>query len=267
MTLIQLLSDLHLEVEREADQPLYTYDFPKSPDCDILALLGDIGWTRDDRLFDWLETQLSRFKRVFFVLGNHEPYVSTLEESEARLEAFAQKSSSNHQSDPSKGEFIFLNRKRYDLSPDITILGCTLWSRLNPDDLDILSWSLTDFKRIEGFTPEKYQAAHEQDREWLRNTIESIRKEEGHRRIVVFTHHAPTIEGTGDPKFLGGPTNSAFATELTKEEWWGPPISLWAFGHTHFSCDFERGGVRVVSNQRGYKEGAKDFEQVKVLSI
>lgn len=72
---IQLLSDLHLEIERSSS-PLYTYDFKAS--APALALLGDIGWTRDDRLFKWLLLQLKHFKRVFFVRGNHEPYVSTL---------------------------------------------------------------------------------------------------------------------------------------------------------------------------------------------
>jgi len=72
---IQLLSDLHLEIER-GSRPLYEYDFPAH--APNLALLGDIGWTRDSRLFEWLEAQLARFRRVFFVSGNHEPYVSTL---------------------------------------------------------------------------------------------------------------------------------------------------------------------------------------------
>jgi UDP-2,3-diacylglucosamine pyrophosphatase LpxH len=80
---IQLLSDLHLEVER-GDQPLYTLDFPAC--APNLALLGDIGWTRDERLFIWLELQLTRFERVFFISGNHEPYVGTLVSKHAESE-------------------------------------------------------------------------------------------------------------------------------------------------------------------------------------
>lgn len=71
----QVLSDLHLEVERGSTPP-YTFDFPVT--APNLALLGDIGWTRDERLFEWLELQLSRFERVFFVIGNHEPRFLTL---------------------------------------------------------------------------------------------------------------------------------------------------------------------------------------------
>lgn len=86
---IQLLSDLHLEIERSpssatqadsgtdaAELGLYHYDFPAV--APILALLGDIGTTIDDRLLDWLREQLTRFELVFFLPGNHEPYWSTI---------------------------------------------------------------------------------------------------------------------------------------------------------------------------------------------
>ena len=60
---IQVLSDLHLELSRVSSLP-YFFDFPVK--ADTLALLGDIGLTHDDRLFDWLRAQLRRFKLVFF---------------------------------------------------------------------------------------------------------------------------------------------------------------------------------------------------------
>ena len=76
---IQILSDLHLEVGRPTIGGGYTtfeYDFPAK--ADVLALLGDIGTTNDDRFFDWLRAQLRRFKLVFFLSGNHEAYRSSL---------------------------------------------------------------------------------------------------------------------------------------------------------------------------------------------
>jgi len=85
---------------------------------------------------------------------------------------------------------------------------------------------------------------------------------------VVFTHHAPTLLGTGDPKYVGGPTNSAFATELTEEPGWtSGNVVLWAFGDTHWSCDFEREGVRVYSNQRGYCNGGEGYNDTEVVDI
>ena len=69
---IQLLSDLHLEIERPYAGPgkeFYYYEFPAVAEC--LALLGDIGCTMDDRLFTWLRVQLQKFKTVLYVAGNH----------------------------------------------------------------------------------------------------------------------------------------------------------------------------------------------------
>ncbi|TFK59203.1 hypothetical protein BDN72DRAFT_851391 [Pluteus cervinus] len=169
--------------------------------------------------------------------------------------------------DEQNGELILLTQTRYDVSDDLTIIGCTLWSALNREDLDILSWSMTDFKRITSFSIEAYQAAHIAHRVWLNSTVENIRTQEPHRRVVVFTHHAPTTEGTSDPRFQGGPNNSAFSSELTSEPCWGPPVVLWGFGHTHWACDFVRSGVRVMSNPRGYDVGAQGYDATKVLEL
>lgn len=77
---IQILSDIHLEVPRYSIQVAhglrYEFDFPVV--AENLALLGDIGCTKDIRLLSWLEAQLRRFRRVFFVMGNHEPYGSSV---------------------------------------------------------------------------------------------------------------------------------------------------------------------------------------------
>ena len=69
---IQILSDLHLEIERPGSIPgneFYSYDFPA--ESEILALLGDIGYAIHERLFRWLRVQLNRFEYVFYVIGNH----------------------------------------------------------------------------------------------------------------------------------------------------------------------------------------------------
>ncbi|GJJ14520.1 hypothetical protein Clacol_008784 [Clathrus columnatus] len=257
---LQLISDLHLEMG-ENENTLYRYNLPQcAPD---LALLGDIGCTKDPRLFEWLDLQLTRFKRVFFIMGHHEAYGLSLHDSIAAFEAFESKASSIHASDPSMGEFIFLNRKRYDVNPNLTILGCTLWSSLDPNYLDIFSEIVNDFRYIKDFGEEEYQAAHENDLSWLSNTIESIRQEgRGGRDVVVFTHHAPTFEGTSDPEYLGTFADSVYATELTELPLWGPPVTLWMHGHTHWCCDFERNAVRIISNPRGYYREITRFAEM-----
>ena len=87
---------------------------------------------RDERLFEWLELQLSRFERVFCIIGNHELRFLTLvseffsyvlilisslptqEENLMHLESFAVRFLPITHG--SNGEFIFLHTRRYDLS-------------------------------------------------------------------------------------------------------------------------------------------------------
>lgn len=71
---IQLLSDLHLGDDLAsgshcASGQAYVYEIP--PQVEYLALLGDTGCTCDDRLFTWIDVQLSKFKVVLFLSGNH----------------------------------------------------------------------------------------------------------------------------------------------------------------------------------------------------
>src|SRR6266581_4073520 len=82
---IQVLSDIHLEIERSQDTVEYE-TFKVTPVAPILALLGDIGTANDPRLFEFIRTQLHQFKAVLYVLGNHEfywnSYVSSILPSE-----------------------------------------------------------------------------------------------------------------------------------------------------------------------------------------
>ena len=151
---------------------------------------------------------------------------------------------------------------RYDVSPSLTILGCTLWAALDPKDDDIHKWSVTDFKCISGFKTDDFRKAHKHEVDWLA-------REESHCRVLVMTHHAPALEGTRNPKFAGSDLNkSAFATELVDEACWDlERVRVWMFGHTHWTCDFIKEGIRVVINQRGYTRGAPGFTETKVIEV
>lgn len=163
---------------------------------------------------------------------------------------------------------MFLNRTRFDLSPEFTVLGCTLWSALAPTEQGHLASSMKDFKYINGFDPAARTALHLSDVAWLNQNVTEIAKEEPQRKILIFTHHAPTLEGTSDPKFAGQSSASAFATELVDEPCWrSGTVLLWAFGHTHWCCDFERKGVRVYSNQRGNQEGRAEYDPCKCVIL
>lgn len=244
-TSFQCVSDLHLEINQQ-----YAFELPVS--SKHLVLAGDIGRLQDyDKYHDFLERQASKFDKVFLVLGNHEFYNQSFESGLERAKQLERASSSN-------GRIILLNQTRYDM-PDtrVTILGCTLWSRIPEDAREIVHAKIQDFKHIQDWSIDKHNAAHESDLAWLRQEVRAIQQENNQatkkseaRSIVVVTHHAPSLDGTSSPQHSENPWRSAFGTDVLSENWKG--VKAWVFGHTHYTTEFEEGGIKVVSNQRGY---------------
>ena len=88
----------------------------------------------------------------------------------------------------------------------------------------------------------------------------------------MLTHHSPTLDARAvDPRHRGSAIQAGFATDLRGEPCWeSGRVRAWAFGHTHFNCDFvdERTGKRVVANQRGYYfSQSAGFAADKVVEI
>jgi hypothetical protein len=249
----QIVSDLHLETPLTTPQ----YDsFGLNVQADNLFLLGDIGLVVDAGLFRFLRRILehNRGCRIFYVLGNHEPYRTTYEHAHKLLRGFEQEAA-----DEFGGRFKVLCRDRYDLDDTITILGCTLWSAIQHEQTSDIAQRSTDLNKevgIKDWTLERHRAEHEKDLAWLNSQISAIEKDEPHRQIVVATHYSPTIDPrANNPQHKGSTVSSNFVTDLSREPCWiSSTVKLWAFGHTHYSCDYrdEETGKLVVANQRGY---------------
>lgn len=259
---IQILSDLHLENPAAYDR------FEIIPSAPYLALLGDIGQANDERLFGFFRAQLPKFRTVFALLGNHEPYDSSWESTKTRFKDFQQTMDEEHGS----GKFVFLDQTRIDLSAEVTILGCTLYSHVVPDEFDHVSFGLNDFHYIKDWTVDQHNTAHASDLSWLNQQVQEITAKDPQRKIVVLTHHSPTLDKrTRDQAHMNSKISSGFMSDLSNQQCWNSPIvKIWAYGHTHFNCDFldEVTGKRLVSNQRGYYfSQAKTLDSNKVVTL
>ncbi|KAM3527780.1 hypothetical protein MY4038_006163 [Beauveria bassiana] len=98
---------------------------------------------------------------------------------------------------------------------------------------------------------ESHREAHRSDVDWLNAEVECIARLEPHREVLVFTHYCPlTNEDVTDPLHRSSAISSGFMTDLSTELCWkAPVVKVWAFGHTHFNCDFQdENGKRVMSN-------------------
>ena len=182
---------------------------------------------------------------VFLVLGNHE-FFGTSRSKGLELAA-------SLETEPQCfGKLHVMNKTQVDLEElNIVLLGCTLHSRIPSNDQLMVQMKISDFQHIEGWKPSNHTFEHEIDVTWLQQEIKHIRADHPHRKIVVITHHAPTIKGTSKPSDAGNPWSSAFATELLVGGQFSE-VQCWVSGHTHFCSEFKRGGVWLVGNQRGY---------------
>ena len=257
------MSDLHLESGSGYDT------FMIEPRAPYLALLGDVGNTRDDKLYKFFETQLRRFQKVFFLLGNHEPYHSSFPKSKERVIAFEKSWNETRLSNTTLGEFVFLDQKRYDINPNVTILGCTLFSHITSEQKETVSFGLWDFYDIAEWTVEDHTKARHSDLTWLQSQLTTLSKDDVKRHVFVMTHHSPTIAAeVCDPKHGNSNISSGFASDLVPGTRGLEGINVWAFGHTHFNCDFMMGSMRVCTNQRGYYfKVAEGFDGGMVVSI
>lgn len=246
-TSFQILSDLHLETHS-------SYNFPIKHTAQNLALLGDIGLFAHDGLFQFLQRQLNRYWNVIFILGNHEPHGTSWELAKARVRAFEAKMQTLRRSS-TIGNFMFLDQGRWDVNETLTVLGCTLFSNISSSQRVEVEKRLRDFRETRDWTVEDHVAAHRSDLNWLNDQVKAISEAEPQRKIAVFSHYSPTLDGHAvAPEHRDSPVSSAFATDLSQEQCWtNPAVVFWAFGHTHFNCDFtDMHGKRVVANQKGY---------------
>lgn len=218
----------------------------------ILPFLGILATSPTTNSFSFLEDQLSRYTIVFFLLGNHDPYHLSFKVAKAKMHSFQALMDKRSL----MGKFVFLDQTRYDVTKYLTVLGCTLFSRISFRQEFAIESRLVDFKDILRWTVDHHNAAHESDVEWLNAQVSAIAKDEPQRRIVIFTHHSPSVDSRcTDPKHVGSDVSMGFATDLSHHEsWTNSAVVAWAFGHTHFNCAFtDTNGKAIVSNQKGYR--------------
>jgi predicted phosphodiesterase len=260
MVKIQILSDLHLETPAAYDA------FVITPTAEYLALLGDIGHTKDVGLMEFLRKHMTKFKIMFYVLGNHEPYHSSYAASKQHLLTLQAETEQQ-----ASGKFILLDQTRYNLSPTVSILGCSLFSKITAAQRDSVSFGLNDLYHIENWTVDEHVQKHESELHWLNAEVQKL-GEEPDRKIIIMSHYSPTVDHRSvNPKHKSSTISSGFMTDLSQEICFSSErVTVWAFGHTHFNCDFENEAhqTRLVTNQRGYcLTQSNGFDQGKILEV
>lgn len=254
MPSLQVLSDVHLE----ARPSNMRFDDILTPAADILALVGDIGsplLPSFEAFFVWC---VSRFKRVYFVHGNHELYNTSHIPATCMIAIMQQICE--------RVGVVYLHN-RVDVYCNVYFVGSTLWSEV-PDIAESKVMSvMNDYKYIYTLhdttaTVQDTNAEFVKNKQFLETEIRRANKL-GYRP-VIFTHHAPSTQQTSHPKHHGSLVSTAFATDLYGSS---SNIQLWVAGHTHFNYDHTNAGYRLISNQMGYGEPIAKYNRQLCLNI
>ncbi|KAB5586201.1 hypothetical protein GE09DRAFT_1210776 [Coniochaeta sp. 2T2.1] len=265
---IQILSDLHLESPKAYDT------FEVTPSAPYLALLGDIGLAARHK-----DDLLAFLKRLNSASSAPWPEVLSILRDFER-DVANNNSNNNNRESPPLGTFVLLDRAvfRPPDAPATVVLGCSLFSAVPPESAAAVGDGLTDFYHTgASWDVAAHNNAHARDLAWLNTRVAELENDAaGVETIVVLTHWSPTRDLCAiDSRHAGSPISSAFSTNLSSERCFtSPKVKVWAFGHTHYNCDFmvERGNgagpLRLVTNQRGYYfQQSPGFDKMKKIDL
>lgn len=270
MATIQILSDLHLEISRSYES------FDIEPAAPLLALLGDIGTIEKHKTecLAFFTRQLKQFAAVLFVPGNHETYHSSWPVTLAILREYEK----DVRNDPSLGNFVLLDRTTYLVpNANVAILGCSLFSFVPLERKMEVFQGLNDFYLTgPDWDVDAHNAAHQRDLAWLNAQVAELEQRIDVETVLILTHWSPSTDSrASDPRHAGSSISSAFSTDLSGEPCFtNNKVKAWAFGHTHYNCDFlvetqqRRTPLRILTNQRGYAVAQADgFDGAKTIKF
>ena len=243
---IQIFSDIHIEL------------WDKLPIIPIKAkylfLAGDICQLNHLLFYPFLSFCSKNWEKVFYIPGNHEFYSNRKNYNELNFE-YDLKIKEKYKN------VFFLNDDFVCLDDDINIYGSTFWT-IPPFDKTYQAQSINeDYNFISYFNKNKNMVVKwdiSYVKELANNALNKLKDylNVTSKKTIVMTHFPPLQTGTINPNYI-----DMKKTEIDYFGWRDNTIdklnlknvSIWISGHTHWSYDFEKNGIRFISNQIGYK--------------
>ncbi len=231
---IQILSDLHLEIE--------SFSFV-STDADVVVLAGDI----HNKLkgIEWIKEQGITVP-VIYVPGNHEFYGATYQKLIRQMTAAAE------------GSNVHVLAERAVDIEGVRFHGTTLWTDFSLFGTPELTGAacqqvMNDYRFIRREpTYSKMRSVdiyhiHKRAIAWLGKNLESSPSDKN----VVVSHHAPSplsLDQGDRAQVIGAAYASQLEGLLEKHR-----PTWWIHGHVHSSLDYRIANTRVICNAKGHK--------------
>ena len=238
-----VLSDVHLEFYKTYPG-LSSFIKPKiNENVNYLCLCGDIGNPRLPFYKLFLQECAASYEKVFIICGNHEYYYEYVDDINLLIQKICD--------DINPNKLIFLNNSSYDISgTNIRILGTTLWTKIDNKNKSDIKCFIADFRSIKNWSIYKNDIEHHKSLKFIKDSLCDSGTES--KRFIIITHHAPLLS-CGNIIHRNSILSSAFKNDLMyliSEH--TDKISVWMYGHDHYSMCFKIENTLIVSNQLGY---------------
>jgi len=213
--------------------PNFLDNFKKA---DYLFLAGDIGYPiypkyNSGLFYQFISWCCNNYKKVFYVLGNHEAYNSNISDIIISIKNIEKE----------KDNFIFLEKGVISELEGYKVIGCTLWSDINFQSflfMNDCNYIKVDNEKI---TLNNILNYHKEDKKWLEDNIDY--------NTIVMTHHLPSYNLINE-KWKNSIYNSGFASNCDELIY---KSKLWIYGHTHIASDIIYDNItRCICNPYGY---------------
>ena len=256
---VAFCSDLHLEF----GDVKFTF-----PEADVLLLAGDIcviydlresfqGTLIGARCREFFKTVSAKYKTVIYVPGNHDHWSTAFFDLDKIFNQFCLEEGLNN---------ITFNYKGVLDIEDVRFVYASLWTDFKKNDPLVkfnAERTMNDFNRIDfrdysfrTLLADDVYKIHEDHRKHI---IDNIK---GHDKVVLMTHHAPSMYSLRDPE--DSLAHFYACTDMDEVIFDNPQIKYLIHGHTHEEVDYMLCDTRVMTNCRGYY--VNEFE-VKFFEI
>ena len=255
----RIISDLHVDINAEyEDNNWLKFD----PDAFYL-IAGDTSGSYTITS-NFIENHISQ---GVFILGNHEGYEADREkhiDTNLTKENIADKLSRDF---PLTSKVSFLENQYKEIGEDIIVVGCTLYTDfrlyeyIDYDQTYAMNYAhnrMNDFMYVYtyGDTQETYRHVTPSDYVNYFNTslnfIEETCNKFPDKKIVVVTHHAPSMKSI-QGRYVTDVLSAAYASPLEDFIKAHDNIKLWCHGHIHDKAEYKfRNRAQVISCPFGY---------------
>lgn len=253
---IRFMSDLHCEFDlQEVAQPNFHIPEHEDDSETVLILAGDLGLCAKPQSYEIIFSQIERFKKTIFIMGNHEAYHYNYWAAKDRMFDLCVQYGED--------KLVFLEDD-FIVIDDVAFIGSTMWTDMGNESHDVILCAqlyMNDYKLIKFnkdysvysprthiLHPRDTIALHRKSVPFIFDAVKKFR-EDG-KKTVVMSHMAPSYQSISEA-YSGSILNGAYASNLDEEIIAGGP-NLWFHGHVHSTFDYMVGDTRVLCNPRGY---------------